>query len=98
MPDIEHIWGESSACERKFQDEQIPDVDFIRAEIERMRTHVIRQRKEILQLQRAGISTALAELLLARMYTKIDGLCAERDRLDKSEPARKLGALGGRSW
>jgi hypothetical protein len=60
--------------------------------------YVGRQRKEILQLQRAGISTASAELLLARMHTKIDGLCAERDRLKKSEPARKLGALGGRSW
>jgi hypothetical protein len=63
-----------------------------------MRVQVGRQRKEILQLQRAGISTASAELLLARMHTKIDGLCEERDRLKKLEPTRKLGALGGRSW
>ena len=41
----------------------MPDIDFIRNEIERMRTQVGRQRKEILQLQRAGISTASAELL-----------------------------------
>jgi hypothetical protein len=54
----------------------MPDLDFIRAEIEHTRVQVGRQRKEILQLQRAGISTASAELLLARMHTKIDGLCA----------------------
>ena len=74
------------------------DLEFVGREIEHMRVQVGRQRKEILQLQRAGISTASAELLLARMHTKIDGLCAERDRLKKEEPARKLGALGGRSW
>lgn len=76
----------------------MPDIDHIRGEIERMRVQVGRQRKEILQLQRAGISTASAELLLGRMHTKIDGLCEQRDRLKKSEPTRKLGALGGRSW
>jgi hypothetical protein len=73
------------------------DLEFVRREIEHMRVQVGRQRKEILLLQRAGISTASAELLLARMHTKIDGLCAERDRLKKSEPTRKLGALGGRN-
>jgi hypothetical protein len=73
-------------------------LDHIRAEIEHMRVQVQRQRKEILQLQRAGISTASAELLLARMHTKIDGLCEQRDRLKKEEPPRKLGALGGRHW
>jgi hypothetical protein len=40
-----------------------------------MRVQVGRQRKEILHLQRAGISTASAELLLGRMLAKIDGLC-----------------------
>ncbi|MEH2555584.1 hypothetical protein V1286_003113 [Bradyrhizobium algeriense] len=35
------------------------------------------------QLQRAGISTASAELLLVRMLAKIEDLCAERDRLNK---------------
>jgi hypothetical protein len=32
-------------------------------------------------LQRAGISTAAAVELLDRMLAKVDGLCAERDRL-----------------
>jgi hypothetical protein len=76
----------------------MPDLDHIRGEIERMRVQVGRQRKEILQLQRAGISTASAELLLARMQTKIDDFCAERDRLKKEQPARKTGALGARTW
>src|SRR5882762_9158677 len=48
----------------------MPDIDFVRAEIEHMRTKLGRQRKEILQLQRAGIPTASAELLLGRMLTK----------------------------
>jgi len=52
-----------------------------RAEIEHMRRQVLRQRKEIRDLQRAGISTVSAEELLGRMQTKVDGLCVERDRL-----------------
>jgi hypothetical protein len=77
----------------------MPNPDYCRAEIERMRVQVGHQRKEILQLQRAGISTASAELLLARMLAKIDGLCAERDRLRKEEPGPTKGrVLGGRSW
>jgi hypothetical protein len=43
------------------------DLDHVRSEIEHMRIQVGRQRKEVLQLQRAGISTASAELLLGRM-------------------------------
>ena len=63
-----------------------------------MRIHVGRQRKEILQLQRAGIPTASAEDLLQRMLDKIDVLCSERDRL-KAEVPRPTGkVLGGRSW
>jgi hypothetical protein len=72
----------------------MPDVDFIRAEIERMRVQVGRQRKEILQLQRAGISTASAEALLGRMHAKIDELCTERDRL----PLARRTVLGGWNW
>ena len=53
----------------------------IRSEIEHMRRQIARQRKEILNLQRAGISTKPAEELLARMLAKVDELCAERDRL-----------------
>jgi hypothetical protein len=45
-----------------------------------MRRQILRQRKEIQTLQRAGISTKSAEELLARMQTKVEGLCAERDR------------------
>ena len=74
-------------------------LDHVRSEIEHMRVQVGRQRKEILQLQRAGISTASAELLLTRMLAKIDDLCAERDRLKKEEGGSTKGrVLGGRSW
>jgi hypothetical protein len=75
----------------------MPDLDFVRREIEQMRVQVGRQRKEILQLQRAGISTASAELLLGRMHSKIDDLCAQRDRLKKEQPVERR-VLGGRSW
>jgi hypothetical protein len=57
------------------------DLNVIRAEIEHMRRQIQRQRKEIQYLQRAGISTTSAEELLGRMQSKVDGLCAERDRL-----------------
>jgi hypothetical protein len=77
----------------------MPDLDYIRAEIERMRVQVGRQRKEIIQLQRAGISSGSAELLLGRMLGKIETLCAERDRLKKAEPTAMKGkVLGGRKW
>src|SRR6266481_5439496 len=71
---------------------------YVRREIERMRTQVHRQRGEIRQLQRAGISTASAEALLERMLNKIDELCAERDRLKKDQAPVKGRVLGGRSW
>jgi hypothetical protein len=58
-------------------------LETIRSEIERMRAQVGRQRKEILQLQRAGIPTVPADALLQRMLDRIDGLCIERDRLKK---------------
>ncbi|MCA1524273.1 hypothetical protein [Bradyrhizobium yuanmingense] len=73
-------------------------LDFVRREIERMRTQVHRQRGEIRQLQRAGIPTASAEALLDRMLNKIDELCAERDRLKREQPSVKGRVLGGRSW
>jgi len=76
----------------------MPDIDFIRNEIEHMRLQVGRQGKEMLQLQRAGIPTASAEALLQRMLDKIDGLCVERDRLKKELPALKRQVLGGRKW
>ena len=75
----------------------MPDLDFIRGEIEHMRLQVGRQRKEILRLQRAGISTASAETLLQRMLDKIDGLCVQRDKL-KADLPRERRVLGGRKW
>jgi hypothetical protein len=52
----------------------------IRAEIEHLRRQILRQRREIRDLQRAGIPTTSAEELLGRMQSKVDELCAERDR------------------
>jgi hypothetical protein len=73
-------------------------LDQLRAEIERMRTQVHRQRGEIRQLQRAGISTASAEALLERVLTNIDRMCEERDRFKKEQGPVKGRVLGGRSW
>ena len=74
-------------------------LDHVRSEIEHMRVQVGRQRKEMQQLQRAGISTASAELLLERMLAKIDELCVERDRLKAEQAGPMKGrVLGGRSW
>ena len=50
----------------------MPDIEYIRAEIDRMRLQVHRQRGEIRQLQRAGIPTTSAEALLERMLNNID--------------------------
>jgi hypothetical protein len=52
----------------------------VRAEIEHMRRQIHRQRREIRDLQRAGIPTSSAEQLLARMLSKVDELCVERDQ------------------
>jgi hypothetical protein len=77
----------------------MPDIDHIRGEIEHMRGQAAKQRKEILTLQRAGISTGSAEALLQRMLDKIDTLCAERDKLRSLQPGPVKGkVLGGRSW
>ena len=77
----------------------MPDINHIRAEIERMRMQVHRQRGENRQLQRAGIPTTSAEALLGRLLNNIDGLCAERDRLKKEQPRPSKGnVLGGRRW
>ena len=69
----------------------MPDIEFIEGEIERMRSQVLRQRNEITQLQRAGISTASAEALLGRMLKKTAELRAERNSLKKEQPRRMLG-------
>ena len=40
--------------------------------------------RPIRMLQRAGVPTAAAELLLSRMRAKVDNLCEEREALRKS--------------
>ena len=75
------------------------DIVRIRGEILHMRNQVFRQRREILQLQRAGINSLPAEALLARMLANIDNLCAERDRLKNHlHGITKGNVIGGRSW
>ena len=77
----------------------MPDLSYLRKEIERMRTQIARQRREISDLQRAGISTLPAEALLARMQASVDNLCAQRDCLRKKQGGPVKGrVLGGRSW
>ena len=77
----------------------MPDIEFIRAQIERTRLQVLRHRNEIMQLQRAGITSTSAEALLDRMLNKIDELCTKRDRFKKEQPGHnKNKVLGGRQW
>jgi hypothetical protein len=72
----------------------VPDarLDYLRAEIERMRYQVIRQRKDIAQLTKARINTLPAEALLARMLVKIENLCAQRDKLRQAMGPARRGA------
>jgi hypothetical protein len=72
----------------------MPSIEFIRGEIERMRNRVNRQRREIMQLRHAGISTTSAEAHLDRMRNRVDDLCAERNRLRE----RQFRALEARNW
>lgn len=69
----------------------MPDLPYLRAEIERMRYQIGRQRREIRALQRAGIPTKPAEELLERMLAKVDGLCAERDHQRKEQAVKYPG-------
>jgi hypothetical protein len=48
------------------------DIDTIRAEIERERKLVDRQRRDILTLKQAGRSTADAELILVRQLARLE--------------------------
>ena len=73
----------------------MPDIEFVRAEIQRTRLQVLRQRREIMQLQRTGLPTTSAKALLDRILNKIDDLCTERDRLKIEQPRK---TLGGRRW
>ena len=69
----------------------MPDIELVRGEIQRTRLQVLRQRREIMQLQRTGLPTTSAKALLDRILNKIDDLCTERDRLKKGLPRRMLG-------
>jgi len=77
-------------------DDAMPDFDFIRTELGRLRTQVGRQRREVLALQRAGTPSASAEALLQRMRDTLDGLCA-RLRAEQIRPLQRE-ASGGRPW
>lgn len=57
------------------------NIDGIISEINHMKKQVKRQRADILSLERAGIDTAAAEVLLGRMIAKLDGLQDQRERL-----------------
>ena len=59
-------------------------LDWVRNEFTRMRGQIRTQEREIRMLQRAGASTASAELLLSRMRAKFDYLCRERNALRKA--------------
>jgi hypothetical protein len=78
----------------------MPDIDTIRAAIERERKLVDRQRRDISALRREGRPAADAELVLARQLARLDGLIGERNRLKAAEisPAARRRILGGRSW
>jgi hypothetical protein len=70
-------------------------LDHIRAEIAHMRVQIKRQQNDILDLQKAGISTTAATALLARMHTKIDELIGDRNRLTgEAKTERRAYASG----
>lgn len=73
----------------------MPTLEYLRSEIERMRVQIGRQRKEILQLQRAGIVTASAESLLCGIQAKVDDLCAAgRDEASRTVQAGEAQGSG----
>jgi len=75
----------------------MPDLNYVRTEIERMRVQYLASERKSSSFKGSGISTASAELLLARMHAKIDQLRSERERLKREQPF-KPRVLGGRSW
>jgi hypothetical protein len=58
----------------------------VRNEIMRVRGQIRAQEREIRTLQRAGIPTASADLLLLRMRTKVDDLCRKCEKLRAAGP------------
>lgn len=60
-------------------------IDAILNEIDHMRRQINRQVKDIRSLERAGLDTAAAQVLLGRMQLKLEGLRADRDRLNREK-------------
>ena len=56
-------------------------LEWVRSEITRVRGDIRAQERENRMLERAGLATASAELLLVRMRAKVDDLCRERAAL-----------------
>jgi hypothetical protein len=67
------------------------DLAYIRNDIELRRRQILRQRKEIQALHRAGMPTESAEELLARVLSKVDDLCTERDRQVRGQRVKYPG-------
>jgi hypothetical protein len=65
-------------CAKSPPDPIMPNLSYIRTEIERMRFQVSRQRKEMPQLQRSGYLRP-PELLLVRMHAKVEQLRSDRE-------------------
>lgn len=68
------------------------DLNRIREELRQMRRQILRQRKEIQNLQRDGLPTAAAEELLARMELRVAALCEERVRQVEDQRQKNAGA------
>jgi hypothetical protein len=67
----------------------MPDLNFIRTEFGRLRTQVGRQRREVLDLQQAGIPSAAAEDLLRRMRATLASLYARLRAEPLQDTARR---------
>jgi hypothetical protein len=72
-------------------------LDWVRNEITRLRRQIPAQEREIRMLQRAGVPTASAELLLSRMRAKLDDLRREREALRKAAQSQGPSLPSARS-
>ena len=63
------------------------------AKITRMRRDIRAQEREIRMGQRAGVSTASAELLVSRIRAKHEDLCREREVLRETQRTRLVEAI-----
>jgi hypothetical protein len=72
-------------------------LDWVRNEITRLRRQIPAQEREIRMLQRAGVPTASAELLLSRMRAKLDDLRRVREALRKAAQSQGPSLPSARS-